>query len=316
MPAHQTQLDFSNEKKEEIVPKQVMEHISELRRQVHYHDKLYYDDAMPEISDRDYDHLYRKLVELEKKYPTLIATDSPTQRVKERAEGFQSAPHLVPMQSLENTYSEEEVRDFIKRLEKLLPSEELLLTLEPKIDGVAISLLYENGKLIRGLTRGDGAMGDDVTRNIKTISGIPHQLHGNVPKLLEVRGEVYLSKKIFTQLNEERDEAGLPAFANPRNAAAGSLKQLDPAVVKERQLSAIFYGSGAYEGPEIKTQLEVIDALKKWGLPTHETTWEASTSEEALQAICELGKIRHDYVFETDGLVCSISPCKWGAQEF
>jgi len=182
MPAHQTQLDFSNEKKEEIVPKQVMEHISELRRQVHYHDKLYYDDAMPEISDRDYDHLYRKLVELEKKYPTLIATDSPTQRVKERAEGFQSAPHLVPMQSLENTYSEEEVRDFIKRLEKLLPSEELLLTLEPKIDGVAISLLYENGKLIRGLTRGDGAMGDDVTRNIKTISGIPHQLHGNVPK--------------------------------------------------------------------------------------------------------------------------------------
>jgi len=307
MPAHQTQLDFSNEKKEEIVPKQVMEHISELRRQVHYHDKLYYDDAMPEISDRDYDHLYRKLVELEKKYPTLIATDSPTQRVKERAEGFQSAPHLVPMQSLENTYSEEEVRDFIKRLEKLLPSEELLLTLEPKIDGVAISLLYENGKLIRGLTRGDGAMGDDVTRNIKTISGIPHQLHGNVPKLLEVRGEVYLSKKIFTQLNEERDEAGLPAFANPRNAAAGSLKQLDPAVVKERQLSAIFYGSGAYEGPEIKTQLEVIDALKKWGLPTHETTWEASTSEEALQAICELGKIRHDYVFETDGAVLKVN---------
>ncbi|MBM3856384.1 MAG: NAD-dependent DNA ligase LigA [Verrucomicrobia bacterium] len=284
-----------------------MEHISELRRQVHYHDKLYYDDAMPEISDRDYDHLYRKLVELEKKYPTLIATDSPTQRVKERAEGFQSAPHLVPMQSLENTYSEEEVRDFIKRLEKLLPSEELLLTLEPKIDGVAISLLYENGKLIRGLTRGDGAMGDDVTRNIKTISGIPHQLHGNVPKLLEVRGEVYLSKKIFTQLNEERDEAGLPAFANPRNAAAGSLKQLDPAVVKERQLSAIFYGSGAYEGPEIKTQLEVIDALKKWGLPTHETTWEASTSEEALQAICELGKIRHDYVFETDGAVLKVN---------
>ena len=303
MSAHQVQLDFS---KEQEIPETEKNHLVELRRQIQHHDQRYYDEAAPEITDRDYDLLYRELVELEKKYPTLIVDDSPTQRVKERSQGFVSAAHLVPMQSLDNTYSEEEVLEFMKRLEKLLPGEEVLLTLEPKIDGVAIALLYEDGKLVRGLTRGDGTMGDDVTRNIKTISGIPHQLHGKIPKLLEVRGEVYLSKKMFAQLNEERDEAGLPAFANPRNAAAGSLKQLDPAIVKERQLSAIFYGHGACEGAAVKTQLEFIDSLRQWGLPTHETTWRASTPEEALQGIRELGKIRHDYVFETDGAVLKV----------
>lgn len=304
MSGHQTQLDFLVAAE---IPVQITKRVAELRQQVQYHDKLYYDEAKPEISDREYDRLYRELLELEKKYPTLIVADSPTQRVKEKSEGFQSAAHLVPMQSLDNTYSEEEVLDFIKRLQKLLPGEEVRLTVEPKVDGVAIALLYENGKLVRGLTRGDGAMGDDVTRNIKTILGIPHQLHGKVPKLLEVRGEVYLSKKVFEQLNEERDEAGLSAFANPRNAAAGSLKQLDPAIVKERQLSAIFYGCGAYEGSSINTQLELIEALKQWGLPTHEKTWSTSSSEESLQAIHELGRIRHDYVFETDGAVLKVN---------
>ncbi|MBX9578070.1 MAG: NAD-dependent DNA ligase LigA [Chthoniobacterales bacterium] len=303
MSAHQAQLDFL---KEEEIPETMKSHVAQLRKQIQHHDQRYYDEAAPEIADRDYDLLYRELVELEKKYPALVAPDSPTQRVKERSQGFVSAAHLVPMQSLDNTYSEEEVLEFIKRLQKLLLGEEVLLTLEPKVDGVAIALLYEDGKLVRGLTRGDGTMGDDVTSNIKTISGIPHQLHGKVPKLLEVRGEVYLSKKMFAQLNEERDEAGLPAFANPRNAAAGSLKQLDPAIVKERQLSAIFYGHGACEGSALKTQLELIDSLRQWGLPTHETTWRASTLEEALQAIRELGKIRHDYVFETDGAVLKV----------
>lgn len=304
MSSHQTQLDFS---KEQEIPEEIIKHIAELRRQIQHHDKLYYDQAMPEISDREYDQLYRELVELEKKYPALIIADSPTQHVKERAEGFQSATHLVPMQSLDNTYSEEEVLDFIKRLQKLLPNEEILLTLEPKIDGVAIALLYENGKLIRGLTRGDGTTGDDVTRNIKTISGIPHRLHGKVPRLLEVRGEIYLSKKMFAQLNEERDEAGLPAFANPRNAAAGSLKQLDPAIVKERQLSAIFYGCGAYEGDGIKTQIDFIEHLRQWGLPTNEKIWKAKNFQEVLQAIHEIGTIRHDYIFETDGAVLKVN---------
>lgn len=303
MSEHHTQLDFLAQ---EEIPVQITKRVAELRQQVQYHDQLYYDEAMPEISDREYDRLYRELVELEKKYPGLITSDSPTQRVKEKSEGFKSASHLLPMQSLDNTYSEEEVLDFIKRLQKLLPSEEISLTLEPKVDGVAIALLYENGKLVRGLTRGDGTSGDDVTRNISTIVGIPKQLHGKVPKLLEVRGEVYLSKKMFAQLNEERDDAGLTAFANPRNAAAGSLKQLDPSIVKERQLSAIFYGYGAYEGDEIKTQCDFIQALKSWGLPTHEKIWKASDSEEILRLIHELGHVRHGYIFETDGAVLKV----------
>ena len=303
MSSRQTQLDFSKEKE---ISETVKSRVAALRQQIQHHDRLYYNEAMPAISDRDYDRLYRELVELENTHPSLVVADSPTQRVKEQNSGFQSAPHLVSMQSLDNTYAEEEVLEFIKRLQKLLPGEEVSWTLEPKIDGVAISLLYQNGHLVRGLTRGDGTRGDDVTRNIATISGIPHQLRGKIPSLLEVRGEVYLSKTMFAQLNEERDIAGLPAFANPRNAAAGSLKQLDPAIVKERKLSAIFYGYGAYEGTVIKTQFELIDSLREWGFPTHEQMWKASSPEEIFQAIRELGNIRHDYIFETDGAVLKV----------
>lgn len=301
--SQQAFLDFS---KEEKISDDVTKYVLELRQQLKYHDQLYYDQARPEISDREYDQLYRELVELEKKDPSLIVPDSPTQRVRERSQGFQSAAHLVPMQSLDNTYSEEEVLDFIKRLHKLLPGEEIPLTIEPKIDGVAVALLYRDGKLVRGLTRGDGVMGDDVTHNIEMISNIPKFLKGKVPTLLEVRGEVYLSKKMFIRLNEERDEEGLPVFANPRNAAAGSLKQLDPAIVKERHLAAIFYGNGAIEGTSLQTQIQLVEELHAWGLPTHPTIDRISNAQEALQAIQRLGKIRHDYVFETDGAVLKV----------
>ena len=180
------------------------------------------------------------------------------------------------------------------------------ITIEPKIDGVAIALLYKEGHLVRAVTRGDGTKGDDVTRNIRTIPSIPETLYGTVPALLELRGEIYLPKKIFARLNEERDEEGLPAFANPRNAAAGSLKQLDPSIVKERHLSAIFYGYGAYEGAVPETQHEFVQQLKEWKVPTNEKLWQAETTEEALHAIRELGKIRHDYIFETDGAVLKV----------
>ncbi|MCF7729603.1 MAG: NAD-dependent DNA ligase LigA [Chthoniobacterales bacterium] len=303
MSDNQALLDFS---KEEKIPDDVIKHAAKLRRELQYHDQLYYDKAVPEISDREYDRLYRELVDLEKKVPALITADSPTQHVREKSQGFKSAAHLVPMQSLDNTYSEEEVLDFIKRLYKLLPEEKIALTVEPKIDGVAISLLYRHGILIRGLTRGDGAKGDDVTRNIEMISNIPKVLQGKVPTLLEVRGEVYLSKKMFLQLNAERDEEGLPVFANPRNAAAGSLKQLNPAIVRERHLEAIFYGYGALEGNSIPTQTAFIEALRSWGFPTHPSVNYARTPEEALEAIQCLGNIRHDYVFETDGAVLKV----------
>ena len=303
MSDNQALLDFS---KEEKIPDDLIKHAAKLRHDLQYHDQLYYDKATPEISDRDYDRLYRELVDLEKKHPLLITKNSPTQRVREKSQGFQSASHLVPMQSLDNTYSEQEVLDFIKRLHKLLPEEKISLTIEPKIDGVAIALLYRDGKLVRGMTRGDGVKGDDVTRNIEMISNIPKVLKGKVPTLLEVRGEVYLSKKMFLQLNAERDEEGLPVFANPRNAAAGSLKQLDPAIVKERHLAAIFYGYGAIEGNSVSTQRAFIEALRSWGFPTHPSVDHARTAEEALAAIQRLGNVRHNYTFETDGAVLKV----------
>jgi DNA ligase (NAD+) len=295
--------DFSKEKN---IPDPLQAHAAELRKQLQHHDTLYYDKATPEISDREYDTLYQELLELEKSDPNLITPDSPTQRVKERSQGFKSEAHLVPMQSLDNTYSEEEVVDFIKRLHKLLPEEEIELIVEPKIDGVAIALLYRDGELVRALTRGDGTMGDDVTRNIETIVAIPKKLKGDVPTLLELRGEIYLPKKTFTRLNEERDEEGLPAFANPRNAAAGSLKQLDPTLVARRGLSAVFYGFGAYQGTPPKTQHAFVEQLREWGIPTNEKIWRAKNTEQVLEAIHELGKIRHDYIFETDGAVLKV----------
>jgi len=283
--------------------------IAELRREIARHDQLYYDKAKPEISDRDYDALYRELVELEREHPELISPDSPTQRVGGRPQSaFVQVEHLVPMQSLDNTYSAEEIGDFVDRLHRLLPEEEIPLTIEPKVDGVAIALLYEKGRLVRAATRGDGTTGDEVTRNIRTIAGIPSVLQGGAPDILEVRGEIYLPKENFLRINAERDEQGLPVFANPRNTAAGSLKQLDPSLVAERGLAAVFYGFGAYE-PENKraaTQQEFVASLQQWGLPTNPRIWTATTTSEVIEAIRELGEIRHGFPFETDGAVIKV----------
>jgi DNA ligase (NAD+) len=279
--------------------------ISQLRAQIERHNRLYYEQATPEISDREYDALYRELLDLEAAHPELAEPDSPTQAVGGRAqEGFRPAQHLVRMQSLDNTYSEQEVVDFVQRMARLLPGETIPLTIEPKVDGVAISLLYENGKLARAVTRGDGATGDDVTENVRTIRAIPHALRGaDLPKRIEIRGEIYLPKKEFARINAERDEQGLPAFANPRNAAAGSLKQLDARIVASRGLGAVFYGFGLLDGENPATQGEFMDWLAAWGMPVSGWLRRAETVDEALAAIRELGTVRHDFVFETDGAV-------------
>ena len=283
--------------------------LEELRRKIAHHDRLYYDQAKPEITDREYDALYRELVDLERANPGLITPDSPSQRVGGRPQGaFAQVQHLVPMQSLDNTYSAEEIADFVERLQRLLPGEEIPMTIEPKVDGVAIALLYENGLLVRATTRGDGTSGDEVTRNIRTIEVIPAKLHGKmVPKVLEVRGEVYLPKETFARINAERDERGLPTFANPRNAAAGTLKQLDPNIVAERKLSAVFYGFGAFEpaaGDALPESMEkFFGLLKGWGLPANPRHWTARDAGEVMAAIRELGEIRRGFAFETDGAV-------------
>ena len=281
----------------------------ELRTHIAHHDRLYYEQAKPEITDREYDALYSQLVDLERTHPELITPDSPTQKVGGRPQGaFTQVRHLVPMQSLDNTYSAEEISEFVERLKRLLPGEEIPMMIEPKVDGVAIALLYEKGHLVRAATRGDGTAGDEVTRNLRTIGIIPAKLHGTmVPDLLEVRGEVYLPKETFARINAERDEQGLPTFANPRNAAAGTLKQLDPNIVAERKLSAVFYGFGAFEparGSTLPTTMkEFFHSLKNWGLPVNPRHWTARDAGEVMVAIRELGEIRHGFAFETDGAV-------------
>jgi DNA ligase (NAD+) len=280
--------------------------IRELQRQIAHHDRLYYEQAKPEISDREYDALYRELVDLERTHPEFLTSESPTQKVGGRPQGaFAQVRHLVPMQSLDNTYSAEEIGDFVERLQRLLPEEEIPFTIEPKVDGVAICLLYEKGRLVRAATRGDGTTGDEVTRNIRTIEVIPAQLHGKVPDVLEVRGEVYLPKETFARINAERDEQGLSTFANPRNAAAGTLKQLDPNIVAERKLSAVFYGYGAVEPSSALPERmeEFFGQLKAWGLPVNPRHWLAGDAAEVMAAIMELGAIRRDFPFETDGAV-------------
>ena len=281
--------------------------IAQLRDEIKKHDRRYYEEAAPTISDREYDRLYKELVDLEAKFPELVTPDSPTQRVGGKPlQAFAQIQHRVPMLSLDNTYSEDEVANFYKRITRLLPDEKIPVVIEPKVDGVAVSVLYENGRLKYAATRGDGLVGDDITQNIKTIRAVPHQLRGTAPKVFEVRGEAYLDKDGFKKLNKEREAAGLPLFANPRNAAAGSLKHLDPKVAAQRPLGMVFYGTGATEGVDVDLHSKIFPLFKKLGLPTHENWWLAESVEKILDAIRKLDRIRHDFPYETDGAVIKV----------
>src|SRR5213075_2114313 len=281
--------------------------IAQLQGEIRKHDRLYYEDAAPIISDREYDRLYKELVDLERQFPDLVTPDSPTQRVGGKPlEAFAQIQHRVPMLSLDNTYSEDEVANFYKRITKLLPDEKIPVVIEPKVDGVAVSVMYENGRLKYAATRGDGLVGDDITQNNKTIKSVPHQLRREAPKVFEVRGEAYLDKAGFKKLNKEREAAGLPLFANPRNAAAGSLKHLDPKVAAQRPLGMVFYGTGATEGADVDLHSRIFPLFKKLGLPTHEDWWLADSIDKILNAIRDLDEIRRDFPYETDGAVIKV----------
>jgi len=286
---------------------QAAKRVKQLRREIKEHDRRYYEQAAPTISDQEYDRLYKELVDLETRFPALVAPDSPTQRVGGRPlEAFAQIQHRLPMLSLDNTYSEKEVANFYRRITRLLPDEKIPVVIEPKVDGVAVSLLYENGKLQYAATRGDGVIGDDITQNVRTIRSVPERLRGAAPKIFEARGEVYMDKRGFEKLNEERSAAGLPLFANPRNAAAGSLKHLDPKIVAQRPLGIVFYGTGATEGVDVDLHSEIFPLFKKVGLPTSERWWLADSVEEILNAIRELDKIRADFAYQTDGAVVKV----------
>jgi len=279
-----------------------------LAKEIRRHDHAYYVLAEPSISDQDYDRLYRDLLDLETAYPELCAPDSPSQRVGGKpVSEFPEHRHAQPMMSLDNTYSFDELATFLKRVEKLLPEAKLDWTIEPKIDGLAVSLRYENGVLVSGATRGDGVSGDDITGNLKTIRSIPLKLTGKAPKVLEVRGEVFMSKTGFAKLNEKRATDGEEPFANPRNAAAGSLKMLDPKIVAERPLGVFLYGLGEVTGAIPKTQVEVLDWLDQFSFPTPEQLWTGRTHDDLVASINELDATRHDLDCETDGAVIKLN---------
>ena len=281
--------------------------IAQLREEIRKHDRLYYQDAAPVISDHEYDRIYKQLVDLEAQFPDLLTPDSPTQRVAGKPlQAFGQIQHRAPMLSLDNTYSEEEVVNFYKRLTRLLPDEKIPVVIEPKVDGVAVSVMYEKGRLKYAATRGDGLVGDDITQNVKTIRSVPHQLRGDAPDIFEVRGEAYLDKAGFEKLNQERKAAGLPLFANPRNAAAGSLKHLDPKAVALRPLGIVFYGTGVVESADVDLHSKIFSLFKQLGLPTHEKWWLAESVDEILKAIRNLDEIRRNFPYQTDGAVIKV----------
>ncbi|MDZ7618396.1 MAG: NAD-dependent DNA ligase LigA [Patescibacteria group bacterium] len=285
------------------------EDIARLRGEIEHHDRRYYVEAAPEISDLEYDRLMERLKRLEAEHPELIVPDSPTQRVGgQPVEGLHEVPHRVPMLSIDNTYSTDELRAYGRRTEKLLTGESVEWVVELKIDGVAVSLLYERGRFVRGLTRGNGTFGDDITHNIRTIRDVPLRLAGeDVPEVLEVRGEVYMTNSDLVRLNERQQAAGKPAFANTRNVTAGTIRQLDPRICAERNLRVFCHGVGYAERLHAKTHMEFLAGLARWGL-TATPLIECFGSFDAAVAHCEglIGRL-HELDFEIDGLVLKVN---------
>lgn len=287
------------------------EQIKQLREQIAHHDYAYYVDDNPQISDTQYDSLYQQLTELEQANPSLIAPDSPTQRVgAQPLAAFSSVTHAVPMFSLANAFDQEGLESFQRANLKLLPTLKTEYSAEPKMDGLAVNLRYQNGLLVQATTRGDGETGEDVTHNIRTIKRIPLKLIGaGWPAILEVRGEVFMSKNTFIQLNQQQLEKSEKAFANPRNAAAGTLRQLDPRISSKRQLSFYVYGWGEVNGDWTLPDLysDVIQQFKAWGLPTNpDATVVQGTS--GMQAYFEsLLLKRPNLPYEIDGIVYKVN---------
>ena len=274
-----------------------------LRRQIVYHERKYYVDNDPQISDAEFDGLMRQLRDLEARFPGLVTPESPTQRVGERpVEGFASVVHRTPMMSIDNGYTEDEIREFDERVRKLL-GRAAAYTAELKIDGLSISILYRDGRFVRGVTRGDGVRGDDVSANVRTIRALPLVI--DAPGEIEVRGEVYLPFESFRAINREREEAGEPLFANPRNAAAGSLRQLDPRIAAARNLSVFLYYlfTGGAEEP---TQWESLRRLKALGFPTDPHSRHCRTIDEALAYFRDWNARRDTLAYDADGIVIKV----------
>ncbi|MEM9445334.1 MAG: NAD-dependent DNA ligase LigA [Verrucomicrobiota bacterium] len=280
----------------------------ELSQLLREHNVAYYVLACPTISDREYDKLYQELVELEHEFPEFVTASSPTQQVgAEPVASFRTVAHSVPMQSLDNTYSEEELMAFIDRVHKTLGDDKVSFILEPKIDGVAVSVRYENGSFVQGLTRGDGTKGDDITANLRTLRQLPMTLKSDSLEVLELRGEVFMTHAAFQRMNEEREKNKEATFANARNATAGTLKLLDSKIVATRPLAIALYGLGQVTGKTFATHQGTLQYLASQGVPTPEKNWYCQSKPEILAALGELNELRKNFGYPTDGAVLKVN---------
>lgn len=286
----------------------IAKQIDSLRAKIRRHDHSYYVLGKPVISDRQYDELLAELGRLEKENPDLVTPDSPTQRVGETPlEGFVHVTHSIPMLSVDNTYDEKQLREFDKRVAKGLGHDDYRYVVDPKIDGVAVALIYENGTLARGVTRGDGTVGDDITQNVRTIHSVPLRLDGmSVPPQVEVRGEVVWPNDAFQAFNREREAAGEPTFANPRNATTGTLKQLDAKKIANRGLQFVAHGFGRIEPMPADSDSALFELLTGWGIPISPYRRPCEKMDDIISSLDEWDALRKELPYQTDGLVIKV----------
>jgi DNA ligase (NAD+) len=295
-----------------LSPEEARRRIEELREEIEQHNYNYFVLNQPTISDAEYDKLLRELQQLEEQFPQFKSPTSPTQRVGAPPQTeFKTVKHSIPMLSLANAFSDDEVREFDARVKKLAEIDKIEYVAEPKFDGLAVELVYEDGVFVLGSTRGDGETGEDVTQNLKTIKSIPLRLRQPkdlpIPKRLEVRGEVYMEIADFRKLNEEREERGEPLFANPRNAAAGSLRQLDPKITAQRKLHIFCYDVGQTVGITFRTQEELLKTLPRYGLRVCPIYRVCKNIDEALEFYREMQERREELPYEIDGVVIKVN---------
>ncbi len=284
--------------------------LERLAGEIAEHDRRYHGEDAPAISDAEYDALKRRNDEIEKRFPALVRADSPSQRVGSRpSEKFSKVVHAKPMLSLDNAFSDEDIADFVARVRRFLGMKEdddIVFTAEPKIDGLSASLRYEDGLLVQGATRGDGAEGEDITANLRTIKEIPLRLHGKVPKVFEVRGEVYMTHKDFETLNKRLEKEGKPLYVNPRNTAAGSVRQLDPAITAARTLHFFAYAWGEASELPAKTQWDMLQQFKAWGFRVNPLVRRCDTTEKILKFYRDIETKRAGLGFDIDGVVYKV----------
>ncbi|HEV3473262.1 MAG TPA: NAD-dependent DNA ligase LigA, partial [Actinomycetota bacterium] len=291
-----------------ITKKQAATRAKKLRESLGYHSYRYHVLDDPEIADVEYDQLMEELKDIEATYPELVTPDSPTQRVgAPPSEQFAPVEHRSAMMSLDNCFSLEELLAWGKRIERSIGGAEAFVV-EVKMDGVAVNLIYEDGTFVKGATRGDGRVGEDITANLRTINAVPLKLRGDYPKVLEVRGEVYMRIDDFEALNARLGEAGARTFANPRNAAAGSLRQKDPSITADRKLSLVCHGVGYIQGVRLRSHWDALESIKSWGLRTNEKNRRLEDLDEVYEHCSYWQEHRHDVPYEIDGVVAKVDP--------